>query len=430
VAERERIRVPHPAPARHPERVDLATRQEIGRARGGGSALPGGVRQAMEQAYGADFGAVRTHSDTRADRLNRSLGALAFTTGRDIFFRRDAFSPYSLSGRRLLAHELGHVLQQSGSGPGVVQCKRPENFSTYAEAVGENVYSQRLLKKQKGDTLRQHFMKDFTPTERTNVLAANMGANGGRIRSDEPPHRRLYMQDPNEEPQVDHRYPKSRGGSNSYENAAVLSKTSNVSKSNRLLVEEEPDEALPPYRGLTVDRGEVIGRGREFSAKQRDRIYKANKRYYRQRAIISDEDEETILEKLPPDRFANVDHITPKSDGGFTYYFNAQVLSQTANTSKGGRRRKFGDDPEDAPDTFYDDFELGLTLAQFIARRERLRREAASGTKQPSGPPPPSTVAGRTRSRSVGAPLLAGIGADLLVATGQQPKKKLRTTKV
>jgi hypothetical protein len=67
----------------------------------------------MERALGADFRTVRLHTDDKADWLNRALGARAFTTGEDIFFRRGEYRPGSYSTRRLLAHELTHVVQQN-----------------------------------------------------------------------------------------------------------------------------------------------------------------------------------------------------------------------------------------------------------------------------------------------------------------------------
>jgi outer membrane protein OmpA-like peptidoglycan-associated protein len=69
----------------------------------------------MGRLLGAEFGAVRVHTDDRADQLSRMLGARAFTTGNDIFFRRGAFAPEHASGRRLIAHELVHVLQQGAA---------------------------------------------------------------------------------------------------------------------------------------------------------------------------------------------------------------------------------------------------------------------------------------------------------------------------
>jgi Domain of unknown function (DUF4157) len=86
---------------------------EIDSARGGGATLDSGVRAQMESSFGADFGGVRVHDNSQADSLNRSLSALAFTTGNDIFFRQGKYQPGSSDGRRLLAHELTHVVQQN-----------------------------------------------------------------------------------------------------------------------------------------------------------------------------------------------------------------------------------------------------------------------------------------------------------------------------
>ncbi len=83
-------------------------------ARGGGQPLEGGIRRSMEGAFGADFGGVRIHTDAQADTLNRSISAQAFTTGQDVFFRSGSYSPDSSGGKQLLAHELTHVVQQTG----------------------------------------------------------------------------------------------------------------------------------------------------------------------------------------------------------------------------------------------------------------------------------------------------------------------------
>lgn len=88
------------------------TEQAIRQARGHGRALPPSVRGPMERELGADLAGVRLHTDVRADRLSRSLQALAFTTGDDIFFRRGGYAPDSAAGRHVLAHELTHVAQQ------------------------------------------------------------------------------------------------------------------------------------------------------------------------------------------------------------------------------------------------------------------------------------------------------------------------------
>jgi len=87
----------------------------IERARGGGQELDVSVQRKMESAFGADFGNVRVHTDAEADQLNHAVGALAFTTGSDIFFRTGFYEPTSSSGQELLAHELTHVVQQGGT---------------------------------------------------------------------------------------------------------------------------------------------------------------------------------------------------------------------------------------------------------------------------------------------------------------------------
>lgn len=86
----------------------------IQQARSGGRPLADPIRQPIEQAFGADFSGVKVHTDTQSDKLNRSIQAKAFTTGQDIFFRQGAYQPENRGGQELLAHELTHVVQQTG----------------------------------------------------------------------------------------------------------------------------------------------------------------------------------------------------------------------------------------------------------------------------------------------------------------------------
>ena len=87
----------------------------IEQARGGGRSLDTGIQRQMESAFGTNFSGVRVHTDSTADALNQSLSARAFTTGQDIFFRQGEYNPGSSSGKELLAHELTHVVQQTGT---------------------------------------------------------------------------------------------------------------------------------------------------------------------------------------------------------------------------------------------------------------------------------------------------------------------------
>lgn len=82
--------------------------------RGSGFGVEAGARRDMEAAFGHHFERVRVHTSDTADSLNRSLGSIAFTSVGDVFFRHGAYQPYTDAGRRLLAHELTHTLQQEG----------------------------------------------------------------------------------------------------------------------------------------------------------------------------------------------------------------------------------------------------------------------------------------------------------------------------
>jgi hypothetical protein len=68
----------------------------------------------MEPRFGYDFGGVRVHVDRRAQESAAAVGALAYTVGRHVVLREGVPSRETAAGKRLLAHELAHVVQQSG----------------------------------------------------------------------------------------------------------------------------------------------------------------------------------------------------------------------------------------------------------------------------------------------------------------------------
>jgi hypothetical protein len=96
--------------------VDDGLARDISAARRGGAALPDDVQRTMGDAFGTDFRDVRVHTDAAASTLNRQLSARAFTVGRDVFFDRGQYQPQREEGRRLLAHELAHTVQQGATG--------------------------------------------------------------------------------------------------------------------------------------------------------------------------------------------------------------------------------------------------------------------------------------------------------------------------
>jgi len=77
-----------------------------------GARLDPDTRAFMEPRLGHDFGQVRVHTDNRAAQSARAVDALAYTVGRDVVFGAGQYAPGIEAGRRLLAHELTHVVQQ------------------------------------------------------------------------------------------------------------------------------------------------------------------------------------------------------------------------------------------------------------------------------------------------------------------------------
>ncbi|MGF6227954.1 hypothetical protein QFZ27_001909 [Inquilinus ginsengisoli] len=96
------------------------SRSDLGGA--GGAPLPGEARNFFEPRFGRDLGHVRIHDGGTAASLARDVRARAFTYGADIYFGQGQYDPVSTEGRRLLAHELTHTVQQ-GAGRGLVQRK-------------------------------------------------------------------------------------------------------------------------------------------------------------------------------------------------------------------------------------------------------------------------------------------------------------------
>lgn len=105
------------AHSRAPGDKNLAIRAVSGEGR----SLSFDERAYFEPRLGRDFSNVRIHEHAKAGEAARAINAQAYTLGTNIAFARGEYSPQSLMGRRLLAHELTHVIQQSETGSGAQQ---------------------------------------------------------------------------------------------------------------------------------------------------------------------------------------------------------------------------------------------------------------------------------------------------------------------
>jgi hypothetical protein len=91
---------------------------QIQSVHGGGAPLARDARDFFEPRFGVDLSTVRVQTGSQAAGVARQLDARAFTVGNNITFGAGQYQPSSSEGRKLIAHELTHVIQQGGAGPG------------------------------------------------------------------------------------------------------------------------------------------------------------------------------------------------------------------------------------------------------------------------------------------------------------------------
>lgn len=121
-----------------PNKVPIQTRLEVGPvddpyekeadAMGEKAAEAGGdAREFMESEYNYSFKQVNIHTGAKSEKMNQALKAKAFTQGHHIHFNKGNYQPKSKEGKKLLAHELTHVVQQGrGAGPTIQRTPDPE----------------------------------------------------------------------------------------------------------------------------------------------------------------------------------------------------------------------------------------------------------------------------------------------------------------
>jgi len=125
----------------------LAT--QLNSTKGSGKSLAPDVNASMSNAFGTDFSHVRVHTDTRATQMNHDLHAKAFTHGSDIYFNQGQYAPTSSEGKRLLAHELTHVVQQGTTIQASIhkiKCKESIPISDKRAKISRNSASKTVIR--------------------------------------------------------------------------------------------------------------------------------------------------------------------------------------------------------------------------------------------------------------------------------------------
>jgi Domain of unknown function (DUF4157) len=136
--------------------------------KGSGSPLPQGTKSFMENAFSTNFSNVRVHADDKAAEMSNGINAKAFTSGNDIFFNSGQFSPDSVSGKHLLAHELTHTIQQLNNN--IHRVPMPDestvtDLESYTGNTRQNIRYDGGFNFQSG--LSKYFQKGIVMNQRT-----------------------------------------------------------------------------------------------------------------------------------------------------------------------------------------------------------------------------------------------------------------------
>lgn len=117
--------------------VSAETAADLFASKGEGDPLQKNTQAEMERGFGVDFSRVRIHTDPSAVKMSKNLGAQAFTHGSDIYFNQGKFDTQSKEGKRLLAHELTHVVQQGKAETGMLQREEGSDLADDAITTGD-----------------------------------------------------------------------------------------------------------------------------------------------------------------------------------------------------------------------------------------------------------------------------------------------------
>ncbi len=116
----------------------------------GGQPLSKEMRIFFEPRFGYDFSSVRIHTNAQAANAAQAVNARAFTVGKDVAFGADQYAPGTTDGKKLLAHELGHVVQQTGENGGE---SKVQSIASEQKIQRWSISGNRAVSDRRGDTL-------------------------------------------------------------------------------------------------------------------------------------------------------------------------------------------------------------------------------------------------------------------------------------
>lgn len=172
-------------PGTAPE-TEKAFSDNIKYTQGRGLSLAPETKSFMETKFNRDFSKVRIHNDSNSTLLNQHINARAFTLGNNIYFNKGQYNPGNVPGKKLLAHELTHVVQQSGT-PSRISRKEliaKQNVNPQ-QRINPNIIARKVNtrykeipgKGGKKSVVQQTVQSGMCKMEPTSASGASSGAN-------------------------------------------------------------------------------------------------------------------------------------------------------------------------------------------------------------------------------------------------------------
>ena len=151
-----------------------------------GRPLDRALQQEMEQRFDHDFSRVRVHSDATAEQSAQDLNASAYTVGHDIVFGAGQFAPGTNEGRRLIAHELTHVVQQESSlSAGSLQRQerrpRPAPVDAAAQRIIDLAQDTTTPIDQRAVAVVQAIINQYFPADASKINGVNYSDGGSGL---------------------------------------------------------------------------------------------------------------------------------------------------------------------------------------------------------------------------------------------------------
>lgn len=149
---------------------DAKTEQYIGTLSNGGKPLSREEKAFFEPRFGYDFSNVRLHTDSKANQSAGDIQAKAYAHREHIVFGSHQYQPDTEEGRKLMAHELTHVVQQKGDNPNFKKVRRSLIQRDFALAVPHPDAAEPTLTAEQTAAAVTFNTRQFTNTDEISLI--------------------------------------------------------------------------------------------------------------------------------------------------------------------------------------------------------------------------------------------------------------------